>query len=138
MANLALVTAGELNIEEEFIGFDGVLDVDESIAVGHWVRLDTTNGKLTLANGTAAAEARPLGVVTAINAGIGAHILRKGVIEGIDLSGMDYDAYVYLSDTDGTAADADDGTVDVILGRVVPGQLVTTGTAADKLLFVDL
>jgi hypothetical protein len=44
---------------------------------------------------------------------------------------------LYLSDTDGTVADAA-GTTSVVLGRVVPGFGTTTGTAADKLFFIDL
>ncbi len=63
--------------------------------------------------------------------------IRKGVMDGYALSGLDYDAPAYLSDTDGRLADGV-GTVTVAVGRVIPGTSVTLGTAYDKLLFVDL
>jgi len=51
---------------------------------------------------------------------------------GEGLVGLNYGALVYVSDTDGTFADAA-GTVSVIAGQVIPGFGNTT---ADKLLWL--
>jgi predicted RecA/RadA family phage recombinase len=107
----------------------------EAINAGQPVRLDTTNGKYTLANGTTAAEARVLGIaLNTATAGQTVSVLRKGLI---DLGGaitQAYDAPIYLSDSDGTLGDTA-GTVSTVIGRVLPAW---GATAADKLLFVDL
>lgn len=108
----------------------------ETIAAGQAVRLDTTTGKLTLAKGTTAAEARIRGI--ALNGGVAGTTITavsKGIIDlGDALGDLTYDDDVFLSDTDGTLADAA-GTVSTIVGTVEPGFANTT---PDKLLRVDL
>ena len=52
-------------------------------------------------------------------AGQGVSLLERGAIGGYDVSGLAYDALVYLSDTAGALADAA-GTATVVCGRVVP------------------
>ena len=138
MANLSLVTANKLEVVESILQF--TLPTTEVVSPGHAARLDTSNGKLTKANGTTAPEARILGVTVggvANIAGMPQTVIRKGVIDGYDLSGLAYDAPVYLSDTDGALADAA-GTVSVVVGRVIPASAVNLGTALDKLLLVVL
>jgi hypothetical protein len=136
MADLALVTAGKLRIvgipETQFTsGFA------ESCNVGQAVRLHT-DGKWTKSNGSSSTEARIIGLlVSKDGAAASGTVVRKGVLDGYDLSSLAYGALVYLSDTDGTLADAA-GTVSVVVGRVVPGTSTTLGTSFDKLLFVDL
>ena len=138
MADLALVTAGRLRVVESII--QHTAPFAETCAVGDAVRIDTTTGKWTKANGTSAAEARIYGVlVSKDGAGAAGTAVRKGVIDGFDLSGLDYDKAIWLSDTDGKFASADsDATVDIAVGRVIPGFATTLGTAADKLFFIDL
>lgn len=137
MADLALVTAGRLRVVESIVQMTAPFA--ESCAVGDAVRIDTATGKWTKAKGTDAAEARVYGVlVSKDGAGTAGTAIRKGVLDGFDLSALAYDAAVYLSDTDGKLEGTDAPTVDVIMGRVIGGFATTLGTAADKLLFLDL
>jgi len=136
MTALALVTANRVEVVEALIQM--TLVAGEAIPAGQAVRIDGTTGKFTKANGTIAAEARMYGVAAhTVVAGEALTAIRKGVMDGIDISALAYDAAVYLGDTDGTLADAA-GTVSVVVGRVIPGTSVTLGTSPDKLLFVDL
>lgn len=136
MANIALVTADTLHVVESIIQM--TLPAAEAITAGQAVRLDTSSGKFTLANGTDAAESRIYGIaVKTTAAGMPVTAIRKGVLEGYNLSGDAYDAPVYLSDTDGTLAQGN-GTVTVVVGRVIPATAAALGAAYDKLLFVDL
>lgn len=135
MANLALDTADRVEVVESFIQM--TLIAAEAIEAGAPVRIDTSAGKFTNANGSSAGEARVYGIaVKSVAAGLPVTAIRKGVLDGFTLS-QAYDAAIYLSDTDGTLADAA-GTVSVVVGRVIPvnGQLL--GSSPDKLLFVDL
>ena len=108
----------------------------EAISAGQPVRLDTTSGQYTPANGTTAAEARIAGIaLTTAIAGATVSVLRNGLLDvGSALSALSYDAAVYLSDTDGTLGTAA-GTVSVAVGGVGPGFGATT---PDKRRLVDL
>lgn len=108
----------------------------EVLAAGVYARLATGTGKLELGNDTDAAEGRKGGIVieSAI-VGQTASILRRGTIDvGDVLGGLDYDADVYLSDTDGLLGTAS-GSTGRIVGTVVPGWAQNT---PDKLLRVNL
>lgn len=134
MAAIALTTSGRIEVVESII--QATLPAAEAITAGEAVRIDTT-GKFTGANGTTTTENRIYGVATrAAAAGESVTAIRKGVLDGFVFS-QAYDAIIYLSDTDGTLADAA-GTVSTIVGRVIPAWAQLVGTAADKLLFVDL
>lgn len=136
MANINLVTPNKVNVVESIVQM--TLPAAEAIVAGAPVRLDTTNGKFTNANATVAAEARVYGIATkTAAAGESLTAIRKGVMDGFDLSALAWDADIFLSDTDGCIADAA-GTVSTKIGRVIPGTATTLGTAYDKLLFVDL
>lgn len=136
MTDLALVTAGRVRVVESIVQL--TLPLAESINVGQAVRIDTTAGKFTKANGTTTTENRIYGVlVSKDGAGATGTAIRKGVVDGLDLSGLDYDDPVYLSDTDGTFADGA-GSVSTVVGRVIPAWAQTLGNSPDKLLFVDL
>ena len=136
MADIALVTANKVEVVESIVQM--TLPAAEAITAGMAVRLDTSTGKFTKAKGSDAAEARIYGVATkTVAAGLGVTAIRKGVMDGFALAGLNYDAPVYLSDTDGTLADSV-GTVTIAVGRVIPGPATALGTAFDKLLFVDL
>ena len=133
MADLS-VTAGDVapvKIIEQFTAPAG-----EAFSAGAAVRLDTTTGKLTGANGSAAAEARVAGIaLTTAAANDTVTVLRKGYVDlGDALDALTYDDDVFLSNTDATLADTA-GTVSTIVGTVVPGFAATT---PDKLLRVDL
>lgn len=135
MTDLALVTAGKVHVVESFIQM--TLPLGETLAVGDAVRIDT-NGKFTGANGTTTTENRIYGVLVSKDpAGAVGTAIRKGVVDGFALTALAYNAAVYLSDTDKTLADAA-GTVSTTVGRVIPATATTTGTAYDKILFIDL
>lgn len=135
MTAIALATAGFLRVVQSRKQLTGV--AAENITIGQAVRLDTTNGKFTLSKGTSSAEARFFGIaLRTATAGEAMTALCEGIVDGYDLGALDYDAPVYLSDTDGTLADGA-GTVEVQLGRVVPGQSTLLGQAYDKMLWVE-
>lgn len=128
---------------------DGLISVVQSVmqetnyanealaAAGVAVRFDTTSGMFAKGNATTEAESKVWGI--ALNkAGIrrAVTVIRYGIVDGFDLSALDYGAPIYLSDTDGLLADAS-GTVDVLIGHVMPRTGVPLGTAFDKVLFVD-
>ena len=137
MANeIALTIADRVEVVESIIQM--TLPTAEDITAGMAVRLDTTNGKWTKANGTSTAEARVWGVATrTAKSGLPLTAIRKGVMDGFDLSALDYDAPVYLSDTDGRLSTVA-GTTSVVMGRVIPATSTTLGTAYDKILQIDL
>ena len=58
-------------------------------------------------------------------------------MDGWDLSALDYDAPVYLSDTDGRLSTVA-GTTSVVMGRVIAVSGSTLGTAYDKILSVEV
>lgn len=138
MADLVLVTANKVEIVESLEQM--TLPTDEVVSPGQAARIAAATGKFTKGNGTVAGEAGIYGIATggvANVAGQPVTAIKKGVLDGYDLSGLDYGDPVYLSDTDGALADAA-GTVSVVVGRVIPGTSTTLGTAYDKLLLVDL
>ena len=135
MADLALVSSGKVRVVESVIQM--TLVAAETITAGEAVRIDTA-GKFTGSNGTTTTENRIYGIAkVSVAAGRPVTAIRKGVLDGFDVSGMAYDAIVYLSDTDGTLATSA-GTVSTIVGRVIPANSPVLGTSPDKLLFVDL
>lgn len=135
MANLALTVAARVRVVESFEQM--TLPCAEAVIAGQAVRIDTTTGKFTLANGSAAGEARIYGIATQSQAaGLALTAIRRGVFDGFNLT-QAYDAAIYLSDTDGMLGDTA-GTVSTVVGRVIPTFGVTLGTAADKLLLIHL
>lgn len=137
MAAVSLVTAGKLNVVESIQQM--TLPFAEACNIGQGVRIDPATGKWTKANGSSAGEARIWGILVSKDAaGAVGTAVRKGVVDGFDLSSLAYDLAIYMSDTDGGLADDAASTVDVIVGRVIPAFSATLGTAADKLLEIDL
>lgn len=137
MANeIALVTANRVNVVDSFV--QATLPVDEDITAGMAVRLNTSTGKFTKANGSSAAEARIFGVATkTVKSGFPLTVIRKGSMDGYDLSGMAYDAPIYLSDTDGRLSTVA-GTVSTVVGRVMAATGNLLGDGFDKVAFIDL
>lgn len=134
MADLTITVAGETKFPKIF-----TLIAAEAIAKGDAVRLDTSTGKITLANASSAAEARMFGIAlnAATLAGQRVSVLTEGVIDvGDALSALTYDDDVFLSNTDGQLADAA-GTVSVVVGKVIP-SFVNGPSAADKLLLLTI
>lgn len=137
----------DITIDSTKVGGANLIDSDKftapaesaDLAPGDMVRLNTTTGKFTKANGSSAAEARVYGMLingaNKVNDGVTA--VRRGIVGLGDtaLSALAYDADVYLSDTDGKLADAA-GTVSKVVGRVIP-VFAGSGTAA-KVLKIEL
>ena len=92
---------------------------NETLANGQAVYLAST-GKYGKAGAATAGKQQFRGIVLeARGANQGGSLITKGKVWGFDLSGLAYDALVYLSDTLGGYADAA-GTMTVIVGRVAP------------------
>lgn len=129
MADLTITKARQVEVIQQFTG-----PAVEAIAVGQRCRFDVTTSKIALGNATVAAEARRGGIATnAAAIGESVTIINQGIVDvGEALAALDFGALVYVSDTDGTFADAA-GTVTVIAGQVVPGWGSTT---ADRLLWL--
>lgn len=135
MAAIAVTSAGRIRIVESIQQM--TLPAAETILAGAPVRLDTTAGQWTNANGSSAGEARVWGIATkSVIAGQALTAVRRGVLAGFTFS-QAYDAPIYLSDTDGTLADAA-GTVSTVVGRVIPATSQLIGSSPDKLLSVEL
>lgn len=130
-SNLTITAVRPVEVREQFTG-----PVNEAVAVGQYVRLNTTTGVIELGKATTPAEARKGGLALhAAAAGETLTAVRKGILDvGEALVGLGFDADVFLSDTDGTLRDAT-GSETLIVGTVVPGWASTT---ADKLLRLDL
>lgn len=136
MADIALVTADTVSIDEAIQQL--TLIAGEAITAGQAVRIDVSAGKFTGANGTTSAEARIYGIATkTVAAGLPVTAIRRGVMGGFEFASQAYDKQIFLSDTDGTLADAA-GTVSTSVGRVIPATATTIGTAYDKLLSIEL
>lgn len=92
------------------------------------------NGRAALADGSAAGTAGVRGI-TLRKAGALQPVscIKEGALAGYDLSGLAYDAQVFLSDTAGELADAA-GTVSLVVGRVEP----ISDSDRTKVLYVNL
>lgn len=135
MADIALLVADRVRIVESIV--QDTLPAGETIKAGAPVRIDSTTGNFMNGNGTTATEAAIYGIAThTVVKGQGLTALRLGVLDGLDLSGLDYGDKVYVSDTDGRLADSA-GTVSVVVGKVQPIHAHLMGGAPGKVLFVD-
>jgi predicted RecA/RadA family phage recombinase len=136
MANeLALDVADKIDVVQSFMQLTA--PALEAIEAGAPVRIDPTTGKFRNGNGTDMTEGKFFGLaIRSVAAGEALTVIRRGIVDGIDLSGLNYGATVYLSDTDGSISGTA-GTKAVTVGYVVPGFAQLLGSAADKLLMVD-
>ena len=136
MANeLALLTADKVEVVESLMQLTTV--ALEAITAGAPCRIDASTGKAANGNGSDMTEGKFFGIATrTVAAGMPVTLLRRGYMDGWDLTGLNWGATIYLSDTDarisGTA-----GTKAVTVGYVVPGNAEPIGTTKKKLLCVD-
>jgi hypothetical protein len=136
MADLALVTADTLNVVESIEQQTGIAGV--AITAGQIVRPHATTGLWALSDANNAADVEnSYMALRTVAAGVGLTALKRGVVDGFDLSGLNYGVNAYLSDTAGALADAA-GSNSKIAGQVIPAHSQRLGTAPDKLLRVDL
>lgn len=132
MADLTITKCDQVQVIMQFTG-----PAVEAIAEGQRCRFDATTGHIALGNGTTAAEVAPGGMAThAAGIGEAVTIINQGIVDvGAALDALSYGDPIYVSDTDGTFSTAvGDSTVDVIVGRVVPGWNTTSG---EKLLWLN-
>lgn len=139
MADLSLVTAGVCAT----VGMPAdqkTLVASEALEAGTVVRIiqsGTNAGKWTKADATSYENANAYGIVLkTVVAGQPVTAVRKGYIDGFDLSGVNYWAGVYLSDTQGALADTA-GTIQKAVAAVVPSNSQRLGAGPDKILLVD-
>ena len=106
----------------------------EAINAGQYCRLNTSTGKFELGNATTATEVGGVGFIAGRTVTTGealtAYLAGSVVDVGDAIDGLNFDAPVYLSDTDGTLSTTA-GTVSTVVGRVTCGW---ASTSADKLL----
>jgi hypothetical protein len=134
MALIAVAVAGKIEIVESIQQM--TLPAGEAIVAGAPVRIDSA-GAFTNANGTSTTENDLWGIATvsaAANEAVTA--VRRGVLDGFTFS-QAYNAPIYVADTDGRLGDAA-GTASKVVGRVIPAWAQRLGTAADKVLSVEL
>jgi len=125
MTDLTLVTAGKIEIVQSLQQM--TLGFAESMTPGQAARLDTSVGKWTKSNATSEAEARMWGVLASKDgAGAAGTVVHRGLLDGYDLSGLDYDADVWLSGTDGGLSDTKPGANEI--QTVTIGGSPTGGT----------
>jgi hypothetical protein len=135
MANIALTTAERIEIVESTK--QATSPAGEAITAGAPVRYNTS-GQFVNGNGTTATEAAIYGIATrTVVAGEAVTAVKIGVLDGFDFTDQDTGDAIYVSDTDARLGDAA-GTVSVMVGRVIAAHGQPLGTAADKLLDVNL
>ena len=134
MTDIALTaTQIALVYPQEAEVFDGIAGV--AIAAGKPVHLAST-GKLLIADANAGSGAEQVKGIALNAAGIGqaVSVVKRGHLYGFTISGLAYDASVYLSDTVGALADAPSATNPVRVGRVV----ALPDASLTKVLYVDV
>lgn len=107
----------------------------EAIVAGQVVRVNASDGKAYVGNGTTASECIGCGIaIISGTTGSAVTILRKGLMDFGDVfTSTNHGTAVYVSNTDGKLSSSA-GTVSVLAGWVDPAHGYTT---ADKLLRVD-
>lgn len=122
---MALITIEYFQIVENWNEI--TLESGEDVSSGRrgkYMRVDATTGKAVLGNATSATEVGTLrGVALSTQKQVGdtVSLLRHGLLDfGNGLDGMDYGEAIFLSDTDGTFADAAGTTTSAIVGYVYP------------------
>lgn len=136
MANFDLTTANRVEVVKVYEMLPPLVAA-EAIVAGAPIRIDTA-GKATNGNGTTTTENAVKGIaLRTVAAGEALTAMKRGILDGYAFGSTAYAAPVYVSDTDGTLADAA-GTASKVVGWVCPGNATTLGTAADKLLMVEL
>lgn len=105
----------------------------ETITKGQAVYF-TSAGKVGVADANDSGKQQFRGIaLNSAGAGQAVSVLHRGHMYGFTVSGLDADAYAYLSDTAGALADAA-GTMTVRCGRIV----ALPDNAGTKALYVDV
>lgn len=134
MAAITL-TAAQISAvnENEYEGETYLKDAATTITVGQAVAIDGTTGKVVLADASTGSDNNVRGIVDLV-AGNVVHTIKNGSMFGFDLTDLDYDAPVYVSNTAG-GLDTAAGDVSLVVGRVKP---MHDGTPPTKVLYVNI
>ena len=113
----------------------------EALLAGDVVTFDPGTGKFVKADADASDAGAPLMVATKpVSAGIGVTAIKKGVVDGLDLSALAYGQAVYLSKTAGKLATAVAGVNEVqtvtITGTPTGGTFTLSNSGSFGTLFV--
>jgi hypothetical protein len=132
---LLTIAAADVRVVKRADEHQHTAPAGEAITAGQYIRWSTA-GKFELGNATAAGEVGD-GFIAEKSVAVGEAVTGlKGptlIDVGDALSVIAYGGSVFLSDTDGTLADAA-GTVSTVVGKVVPGW----AGSAKKLLRLSL
>ncbi len=121
---MALITLEYFKVEENWNEI--TVKSGETIAsrAGKYLRVDATTGKAMLGNATTADEVgtlRGIALTSERYVGDSVSLLRNGLCDfGDGLDGMDFGDPIFVSDTDGTFADAAGTVTTAIVGYVWP------------------
>lgn len=132
---MTAISIASTGVREVFADKNDVFDLiaAEAITAGQPVYM-TAAGKAGVADANASGKQQVRGIALySVAAGKPVACLRRGYIAGYVLTGVDYDAPLYLSDTAGSLDDGA-GTMTVIVGRVAP----LNDPDLSKVLFVDI
>ena len=110
---------------------DGLLPATSAPTNGQAVYFHATTGRLAQSSASAGGTAKVAGVLVQNNGRAGTYVVR-GRVGGFNLSGLNYGAPVYLSNTAGVLADGA-GTTSVKVGVVVP----MSDQDSTKVLFIN-
>lgn len=135
MADVVLVTAGQLRVEESLE--QDTKPAGVAIAAGQSVQEDGTTGKWALADASAAGTSNPYGMaVKSVPVGLPVTAIRRGLIDGFNLDDQDYGEQIFLSNTEGGIADAV-GTTTAYVGEVTSIHTHRLGGTPEKILRID-
>lgn len=140
MADINLVTANRVSLVragDESTGIPGV--AGEAIVAGAPVYRHATTGKYynSDANGSGTDSVVGVALRTVVTGEALTVAMNRAILDGFDVSGLNFGASVYVSNNVGRLADAA-GSTSLLVGKVVPGLAVPAGTTADKLLELAL
>jgi hypothetical protein len=137
MADIALTTAGRIEVMDVDVDSSLPLTAGVDIEAGQFIQPDTS-GRWALADGNGTGTyANVYMAGKKASAGQGLTGIKKATVDGFAISGVAINSPLYLSNTAGAAADAA-GTNVLILGRVIPGPAFPKGGTVDKLFQLDI
>lgn len=136
MADIALVTADKIELIESIQQL--TLVAGEAITAGESVRINTS-GQWENADASSSGVADAYGMALhTVVAGQAVTAVRRGKVDGFDVSGVAYWAKLYLSDTDNTGVlGTTAGTVSVVVARVIPVTGTGPGNNPDKVILLE-
>lgn len=137
MADIALVTADKVNVGTLTV-LQHTFIAASAITAGAPCYVVAATGKAAHSDANGAGViASCWGIATAsVAAGQCVTLIRCGIMDGWDLSNLNFGDPVYVSDTVGRLGETA-GTAAIIVGTVIPANGQPLGSTADKVLLVE-